>query len=93
LGILAALKPVGHSGKMSGHGFRSLAMGVIKERLEYRHEVVDRQLAHQSSEKYGEAYDRAEFKVERKQMMQEYADYLDAVGSGNVIVGKFSHMA
>jgi integrase len=32
-GILAALKRMGYSGKMTGHGFRSLAMGVIKERL------------------------------------------------------------
>lgn len=78
-GILAALKRMGYSGKMTGHGFRSLAMGVIKERLGYRHEVVDRQLAHQSGELFGEAYDRAEFKDERKIMMQEYANYLDTV--------------
>ncbi len=80
-GILAALKRMGYSGRMTGHGFRSLAMGVIKERLGYRHEVVDRQLSHQSGDTYGEAYDRAEFKEERKKMMQEYADYLDMVAS------------
>jgi integrase len=65
-GILAALKRMGYSGKMTGHGLRSLAMGVIKERLGYRHEVVDRQLAHQSGDTYGEAYDRAEFREERR---------------------------
>lgn len=80
-GILAALKRMGYSGRMTGHGFRSLAMGVIKERLGYRHEVVDRQLSHQSGDTYGEAYDRAEFKEERRKMMQQYADYLDAVAS------------
>jgi integrase len=80
-GILAALKRMGYSGRMTGHGFRSLAMGVIKERLGYRHEVVDRQLSHQSGDTYGEAYDRAEFKEERKKMMQQYADYLDAIAS------------
>jgi len=78
-GILAALKRMGYSGKMTGHGFRSLAMGVIKERLHYRHEVVDRQLSHLSGDTYGEAYDRATFLNERKAMMQEYADYLDVV--------------
>jgi hypothetical protein len=57
--ILAALKRMGYSGKMTGHGFRSLAMGVINERLGYRHEVVDRQLSHASGDSYGEAYDRA----------------------------------
>ena len=75
-GILAALKRMGYSGKMTGHGFRSLAMGVIKERLGYRHEVVDRQLSHMSGDVYGEAYDRALFLDERREMMQRYADYL-----------------
>jgi integrase len=77
--ILAALKRMGYTGRMTGHGFRSLAMGVLKERLGYRHEVVDRQLAHLSGDIYGEAYDRAMFLDERKKMMQDYADYLDQI--------------
>ncbi|HEY0489313.1 MAG TPA: integrase arm-type DNA-binding domain-containing protein [Telluria sp.] len=79
-GILAALKRMGYGGKHTGHGFRSLAMGVIKERLGYRHEVVDRQLSHASGDTYGEAYDRAMFLDERRVMMQEYADYIENVG-------------
>lgn len=78
-GILEALKRMGYEGKMTGHGFRSLAMGVIKERLSYRHEVVDRQLSHASGDAYGEAYDRAQFLDERKVMMQQYANYLDKI--------------
>ena len=91
--ILAALKRMGYSGKMTGHGFRSLAMGVIKERLGYRHEVVDRQLSHASGDAYGEAYDRAMFLNERRVMMQQYADYLDAVASGKVVAGRFGKAA
>ncbi|WP_374358154.1 tyrosine-type recombinase/integrase [Pseudoduganella danionis] len=91
--ILAALKRMGYGGKMTGHGFRSLAMGVIKERLGYRHEVVDRQLSHASGDAYGEAYDRALFLDERRVMMQQYADYLDTVASGKVIAGKFGRKA
>ncbi|WP_225869811.1 tyrosine-type recombinase/integrase [Glaciimonas sp. PCH181] len=92
-GILAAIKRMGYSGAMTGHGFRSLAMGVIKERLGYRHEVVDRQLSHASGDTYGEAYDRALFLDERKVMMQQYADYLGSVASGKVIAGKFGKAA
>jgi integrase len=87
--ILAALDRMGYSGKMTGHGFRSLAMGVIKERLGYRHEVVDRQLSHASGDTYGEAYDRAMFLDERRVMMQQYANYLDTAASGKVVAGRF----
>lgn len=93
-GILAALKRMGYSGKMTGHGFRSLAMGVIKERLGYRHEVVDRQLSHLSGDVYGEAYDRAMFLDERQVMMQEYADYIDGLAGGkNALPGRFGKAA
>ncbi len=91
--ILAALKRMGYGGKHTGHGFRALAMGVIKERLGYRHDVVNRQLAHMSGDAYGEAYDRAEFLEERRTMMQQYADYLDTAASGKVIAGKFGRAA
>lgn len=92
-GILAALKRMGYSGKMTGHGFRALAMGVIKERLGYRHEVIDRQLSHASGDVYGEAYDRAKFLDERRIMMQQYADYLDNAVSGKVVTGRFGRAA
>ena len=91
--ILAALKRMGYGGKHTGHGFRALAMGVIKERLGYRHEVVNRQLAHMSGDAYGEAYDRAEFLEERRTMMQQYADYLDTATSDKVVAGKFGKVA
>ena len=84
--ILAALRRMGYSGKMTGHGFRSLAMGVIKARLGYRHEVVNRQLAHGSDDAYGEAYDREQFIEERKKMMQAYADYIDLVQQGSKVI-------
>jgi integrase len=75
--ILSALKRIGYKGKMTGHGFRALAMSTIKEKLGYRHEVVDRQLAHMPKSKIDAAYDRAKFLDERRRMMQEWADYLD----------------
>lgn len=75
--FLKALERMGYKGDMSGHGFRALAMSTIKERLGYRHEVVDRQLAHVHTDKVARAYDRAEFIDERREMMQAWADYLD----------------
>lgn len=90
--ILKALERMGYKGRMTGHGFRALAMSTIKERLGYRHEVVDRQLAHAQRNKVDAAYDRAQFLADRRKMMQEWADYLDGVSANSekVVKGDFS---
>lgn len=92
--ILMALDRMGYRGKMTGHGFRALAMSTIMEKLHYRHEVPDAQLAHAKRGDVARAYDRAKFLPERTKMMQEWADYLDncALG-GKVINGNFKQRA
>lgn len=88
--ILFAIGRMGYKKRMTGHGFRALAMSNIKEKLGYRHEVVDRQLAHAHKSKIDRAYDRAQFLDERTAMMQEWSDYMDAVASGGkIVVGNF----
>ncbi len=77
--ILGAIKRMGYQGRMTGHGFRALAMSAIKQDLGYRHEVVDRQLAHAPRNKIDKAYDRALFLDDRKVMMQDWADYIDEI--------------
>jgi len=87
--ILGGLKRLGYHKRMTGHGFRALAMSAIKEKLGYRHEVVDRQLAHAPKSKIDRAYDRAKFLDERCIMMQDWADYIDHVSkTGNVHLPK-----
>ena len=80
--ILMALRRMGYAKEMTGHGFRSLAMSAIMEKLLYRFEVPDAQLAHAKRHSLGEAYDRAKFIPERIKMMQDWADYLDSVAAG-----------
>jgi integrase len=77
--ILKALDLLGYKNKMTGHGFRALAMSSIKEKLGYRHEVIDRQLSHEPENAIDRAYDRAQFIQERIRMMQEWADYIDSL--------------
>jgi integrase len=79
--ILGALKRLGYKGKMTGHGFRSLALTALKEKLGYAHEIADRQLAHVPSNRVDAAYDRAQFLSQRKVMMQDWADYIDKLGA------------
>jgi len=81
--ILFALGRMGYRGTHTGHGFRALAMSTIKEKLKYRHEVVDRQLAHAPRSQIDKAYDRAKYMDERIIMMQEWADYLDGLSRGD----------
>lgn len=77
--ITRAIMRMGYKDRMTGHGFRALAMTTIKEKLGYRHDVIDRQLAHARKNKIVAAYDRAEFLDERRVMMQEWADYIDGL--------------
>jgi integrase len=77
--LLKALDRMRYKGDMTGHGFRALAMSTLKERLGYRHEVVDRQLAHAQKDKLESAYDRAKYLEERGVMMQRWADYIDEI--------------
>ncbi|MFC5428084.1 tyrosine-type recombinase/integrase [Paraburkholderia denitrificans] len=81
--INAALRTIGYSGhEMTGHGFRATGRTLIRERLGYDKEVVERQLAHGSDEELGDAYDRAQFFEQRRKMSQDWADYLDRLASG-----------
>jgi len=77
--LLMALRRLKYNNRMTGHGFRALAMSSIKERLGYRHEVVDRQLAHYPRNKLDRAYDRAEYLPERTIMMQQWGDYIESL--------------
>ena len=79
--LLKALERMGYKGDMTGHGFRALAMSTLKENLGYRHEVVDRQLAHAQKDKLESAHDRAKYLEERRKMMQCWADYIDRVAA------------
>lgn len=84
--ILFAIGRLGYKGRMTGHGFRSLAMTTLMENLGYRHEVPDTQLAHAKGDHTRRAYDRTKFLKERKKMMQEWADYLDAIATDATII-------
>ena len=76
-----ALKRMGFDERMCGHGFRSLALTNIQERLKIDLRVVDRQLAHIEKNKVTAAYNRAEYLDERTKMMQQWGDLIDTVAA------------
>lgn len=74
--LLFALYRLGYKGKMTGHGFRAVASTVLNEN-NFRHDVIERQLAHTERDEVRGAYNRAEYLNERIKMMQWWADHLD----------------
>lgn len=82
--ILRALGRMGYKGKMTGHGFRSLAMSAITQELGYDEKIVDLQLAHVKKNKTDKAYDRAKWLKERTRMMQAWSDYIDSISPAAV---------
>jgi len=75
--ILFALYRLGYQGRMTGHGFRGLASTILNEN-DFNDEHVDLQLAHMKRNKVSAAYNHAKYLKQRTEMMQWWADYLDA---------------
>jgi len=84
VGILNALRRMGYNkGKMTIHGFRTMASTLLNE-LKYRPDVIEAQLSHGEKNAIRDAYNRAEYLQERRQMMEEWANYLDRLrNNGN----------
>jgi integrase len=80
--VLMAVKRMGYTGKMTAHGFRALATSICHARLGWPIEIIDCQLAHIIGDATKAAYFRDLHMKARIEMMQEAADYIDAVGAG-----------
>lgn len=61
--------------EMTAHGFRSMASTLLNEKG-YNRDWIERQLAHSERNNVRAAYNYAEYLPERRQMMQDWADYL-----------------
>jgi len=73
---LKALRRLGYEKDiMSVHGFRTVASSLLNEQA-YHPDWIERQLAHREKNSARGAYNRAEYLLERRRMMQEWADYL-----------------
>lgn len=84
--INAALRRMGFDTKteITGHGFRAMARTILHEHLGVDSAIIEHQLAHAVGDALGTAYNRTKFLKQRKNMMQQWADYLDSL-KDNVI--------
>ncbi|MFH1911546.1 MAG: integrase arm-type DNA-binding domain-containing protein [Pseudomonadota bacterium] len=85
--INAALRYMGYDkATMTGHGFRAMARTILDEVLQVRPDFIEHQLAHAVRDPNGRAYNRTAHLEERRKMMQIWADYLDGLKAGAVVV-------
>lgn len=83
--VLKIIESIGYKGKMTGHGFRSLARSALGD-MGYRWEVLEAMLSHAIPNQTAAAYIRTTYFEERRVVMQQWADYLDKTEAGAEII-------
>lgn len=83
------IRRMGYSGRATGHGFRH-TMSTILHEQGYNTAWIETQLAHVDKNSIRGTYNHAQYIDGRREMLQWYADYMDALENGdNVVHGNF----
>jgi len=85
--VNASLRAMGFGAdEIVGHGFRATARTMMAERLGLDESVIEAQLAHAVRDSLGRAYNRTAFEVQRRALLQHWADYLDKLRKGGAVL-------
>ena len=85
--VNAGLRRLGfEKSEINGHGFRATARTLIHEVLGFSPDAIEAQLSHAVPDRLGKAYNRTQHLVERRKMMQTWADYLDGLKRGAQVI-------
>jgi len=79
------LAELGYKDRQTGHGFRHLLSTELNGRG-YNRDWIERQLAHGDNDEIRDTYNHATYLEQRRQMMQDWADSIDALCSGANVV-------
>jgi integrase len=80
--VLKVIERLGYKGRMTGHGFRSVASTYLNNLGTIRPDMIEAQLAHGDRDQVRASYNRADYMEYRTAMMQFWADTLDAMQAG-----------
>lgn len=80
-----ALHQIGYEGRQTGHGFRHLLSTELNSRG-FNRDWIERQLAHGDQDEIRDTYNHAHYLEQRRQMMQAWADSIDALCAGLNVV-------
>ncbi len=91
--INQVFKRIGYAGKVTGHGFRH-TMSTILHEQGYNTAWIETQLAHVDKNSIRGTYNHAQYLDGRREMLQWYSDYMEALENGeNVVHGSFGKSA
>lgn len=83
--VNAIFKRSGYKGKATPHGCRSTASTALNE-MGYRPDAIERQLGHVEADEVRASYNHADYMIERRKMLQSWADAIDRICSGLPLV-------
>ena len=89
----SALTRMGYKNIATAHGFRSLFSTVTNEHDRSLRDVIERQLAHKERDQVRAAYHRSTYLKDRVDLLQWWADYLDAKAKGAEVIQFGEHRA
>lgn len=81
--VRAALRSLGIEGtELTEHGWRATFRTLADEKLRVRVEVIEMALGHSVRDSLGRSYNRTAYFDERRELAQNWADYLDTLKGG-----------
>jgi integrase len=87
--INQVIKRIGYDSQVTGHGFRHTMRTILHDQ-NYNSAWIETQLAHVDKNSIRGTYNHAQYLDGRREMLQWYADYMEALENGdNVVHGKF----
>ncbi len=79
----AALHRLGLKGIQTFHGFRHTASTMLNE-MGFVGDIIEKQLAHEESNKVRRVYNKAQYLSQRQDMMQKWSNYLDSLKTSKI---------
>lgn len=80
-----AVSSMGYAGKFSPHAIRTTGSTALNE-MGFNGDWIERQLAHSDRNETRSSYNGAKYLDQRREMMQSWADYLDALCAGRKVI-------
>lgn len=84
--VRSALYSLGFGKEQSWHGFRATARTMLVDQLDFDPLMIEANLAHAVKDANGRSYNRTQYLAQRFSMVQQWADYLDRLRDGAVVI-------